>query len=91
MDKKAVLKALFAAARPQELGLSHYHQDDTISDEEIEEIFRHGYIELIKNRIMEIRFTRDTTRLDVRSFNRYNGEGAAQRAIRRLRGNKALM
>ena len=88
LDRSAVLAALYNAARPQGMGFLAF--DPTpMGREEAQEILgglplRDAYIDYLKGRVMKIDVTRDS--LDTHLYNRDNGPGAAEAAIRAMVG-----
>lgn len=84
LDKKEVLRALFAVAKPQGYGHSQYKHSDTLTNEEIEGLAKSGfYIDYLKGRVMKINLS--TNIVDTRLYNRDNGPEAAEKAIAHLR------
>jgi hypothetical protein len=87
LDKKEVLKALFASAKPLGLGFMHYVKDQELTNDEIEKIINHKYepcwVDYLHGRLMKVDFSGDI--LDTWAYNRDNGENAAENAIEMLR------
>lgn len=81
MDKAKVLKALYAAARPQGMGFLHY-TPGPMRDEAADAMIasKHLYFDYVDGRVMKVDLASDT--LDPRLFDRDNGDGAAERALR---------
>lgn len=85
LKKPAVLAALYNASKPQGLGFLHF--DPTpMTEKEAEKILENGtYFDYLKGRIMKVDLSDDTC-FEEFLYDRDNGNGAAQRAINRLRG-----
>lgn len=85
LKKPAVLAALYNASKPQGLGFLHF--DPTpMTEREAEKILENGtYFDYLKGRIMKVDLSDDTC-FEEFLYDRDNGNGAAQRAINRLRG-----
>lgn len=83
MSKASVLASLYNASKPLGLGVLHY-QSEIMSDEEAQEILDDGqtYFDYLNGRVMKVDLSED--QLDPRLYDRDNGQGAAERAIRGL-------
>ena len=86
LDKKEVLRALFAAAQPFGYGFTHYNSNDTLTAQEVERYAKDGFkfdIDYIKGRLMKINLSQNI--VNTRAYNSDNGEMAAENAIAHLR------
>lgn len=85
LKKSAVLAALYNASKPQGFGFLHF-DPAPMTEKEAEKILKNGtYFDYLKGRIMKVDLSDDTC-FEERLYDRDNGNGAAQRAINRLRG-----
>lgn len=83
LDKVEVLRALYAAAKPQGMGYLHY-TPGPLSREDAEAYLAHSsYFDYLNGRVMKVEISGDE--LSPRLFDRDNGEGAAALAIENLR------
>ena len=79
MDKAVILAALYNASKPQGMGFLQYNPRP-MSIEEARELLEEGtYFDYLKGRVMKIDLSGDT--LETRSYDRDNGDGAAEKAI----------
>lgn len=77
------LIALFNNAKTQGLGVLHYNQLHKLSNIEANILLLHNdYIDYLKGRVIKTRFPLDATEIDCTLYDRDNGEGSAERAIR---------
>ena len=86
LNKAEVIAALYNHARPQGLGFLQYEPGD-MTIQEAEEIVLRGrpfYFDYLKGRVMKVNLDSDNE-FDERLYDRDNGEGAAQRAIDRMK------
>lgn len=83
LNKADVLAALYNASKP--LGMGSLHYDPKPMDRaEAEGLLNQGsYFDYLKGRVMKVDLSGDT--LDPWLYDRDNGEGAAQRAISRIK------
>lgn len=84
LNKAAVLAALYNASKPQGLGFLHYDPTPMTVDE-AKRILDGGATDFdyLKGRVMKIDLSGDA--LNPRSYDRDNGQGAAERAIAEVR------
>ena len=84
MDKAEVLAALYNASHPQGLGLLNA-RPEPMTTEEARQGLDTGqtYFDYVKGRVLKIDLTGDT--LDPGLYDRDNGAGAAESALRHLR------
>lgn len=82
LDKAAVLKALYDAARPQGLGLLHYKAEQ-MTLEEARELLAGGHrFDYVHGRVLKVSLDGDA--LFAGLYDRDNGHGAAERALASL-------
>ncbi|MBI2099338.1 hypothetical protein HYT45_02925 [Candidatus Uhrbacteria bacterium] len=84
MDKARVLMALYNRARCQGVGFLHFDPTPMTVEEaqKILDSFQKGrriYFDYLKGRVMKVDITSDA--LDMRLYDRDNGQGAAEYAI----------
>lgn len=80
LDKAEVLVALYNNARAQGLG-AFQHTPDPMSRAEAEQLlFASSYFDYVHGRVMKVSLADDTLRTGL--YDRDNGEGAAERALR---------
>jgi len=95
LDKAAVLAALYNASQQQGMGFSHPRGTCAMTVEEAREALkgrddngnRDMYFDYLHGRVMKVDLSGDT--LKTWLYDRDNGQGAAERALRKLRGRKA--
>ena len=80
IDKAAILIALYNVARPLGMGFLHYTPEPMELDEANEIVKKYTYFDYLKGRVMKVEIGGDE--LYTRLFDRDNGEGAAERALR---------
>ena len=83
LDPAAVLAALYNASKPQGMGFLHFTPGDMGVEEARDLLAQHGYFDYLKGRVMKVAIEGDT--LSARRYDRDNGDGAAARAIDKLR------
>lgn len=86
LSKAKVLAALYNAARPQGMGFLHY--DSTpMTEDQAQEIINSGmlYFDYLKGRVMKISL--EDEMIDIRLYDRDNGNGCAELVIHQLRFN----
>lgn len=85
LDKAQVLAALFNYAGQQGLGVLEQDGTRRMTVEEAREMLDTGrtHFEYVRGRVMKIDL--DSDELDVRLYNRDNGEGAVQATLEHLR------
>lgn len=89
LDKVQVLMALYDKARCLGLGCLQF-TPEPLSQEEAEKIYANNerlYFDYVKGRVIKVDLSRNS--FSTVSFNRDNGEGAAERAIENLRNRLA--
>lgn len=84
LDKAAVLAALYNASKPQGMSFLQFVPTPMTIDDACKELDKGLYFDYLKGRVMKVDLTSDTE-VDVRLYDRDNGEGASQRAIDALR------
>ena len=78
------LAALFNASKPQGMGLFQPWTADMRVEEAQKVLTDHGtYVDYLRGRVIKCNFGPDG--VDVRLFDRDNGQGAGERALRRAR------
>lgn len=88
MDKVEVLDALYVASKPQGLGILHFVSGgltDTEKKEVRDDFIKTGtflWVDYLKGRVLKVNLNGDE--FDERLYDRDNGEGAAQRAVRSI-------
>lgn len=83
LNKADVLAALYNASKPQGMGFMHY-DPKPMTREEAEGLLKQTtYFDYLKGRVMKLNLEGDE--LDMRGYDRDNGQGAAERAIAELR------
>ena len=81
LSKPKVLAALFNAAKPLGLGFLHYVEDHVMDENEAAELLEsRTYFDYHEGRLMKINMATDE--LYTENYNRDNGNGAAERAIK---------
>lgn len=82
VSKAKVLAALYNASRPQGMGFMHF-KPEPMTEAEAADLLTHGsYFDYLKGRVMKVDLSGDT--LETRLYDRDNGEGAAERAIKHI-------
>lgn len=84
LDKRSVLAALYNSSKPQGMGFMPYDSADMTVEEAGEELARGTCFDYLKGRVMKVQLD-SNTEFNECLYDRDNGEGAAQRAIDRLR------
>ena len=77
-NKAEVLVKLYNASKPQGMGLLHYNNKKTTTEQAILDTGQ-TYFDYLKGRVMKIDLSDDE--LDPRLYDRDNGFGAATRAL----------
>ena len=86
LDKAAVLAALFNTSRPQGRGFQAYQPEPMtieVANGLLAQAGSRPYFDYVQGRVMKVDLSGDS--FDSRLFNRDNGEGAAEMAIKALR------
>lgn len=88
LSKAKVLAALYNAARPQGMGFLHYDSTPMTEDQAQEFIDGGGtlYFDYLRGRVMKISLEENET-IDIRLYDRDNGNGCAELVIHQLRFN----
>lgn len=82
LSKPKVLAALFNAAKPLGMGVLHYKKDHIMDESEAAQLLQNQtYFDYHEGRVMKVDLSKDELRTD--SYNRDNGENAAENAITR--------
>lgn len=90
LDRVSVFMALYEHAKPQGMGFIHY-QPGPLTREEAETWMKiadencSSSYDYVKGRVMKFKLPPDATSINPSLYDRDNGEGAAQRAIDKLR------
>lgn len=84
LDKRKVLMALYDGARPQGLGFLHFSVGPMTEAEAESLLSKDRYFDYVNGRVMKVDLT-DDDQFDERLYDRDNGDGAAQRAVERIR------
>jgi len=79
-QKPAALAALYNASRHLGLGWLHATPQDLTVDEATAMLQEQKYFDYLRGRVMKLDFKRDP--LDLRLYDRDNGNGAAEMALR---------
>jgi hypothetical protein len=91
LNKSEVLAALYNASKPQGLGFLHSATDDMTVEQAKAIIDRCPpddiYFDYLKGRVMKVHLEGDT--LDTWGYDRDNGQGAAERALAKLKTQSA--
>lgn len=82
MDKSAVLAALYNASRPQGMGFMQYDPTPMTTKEAEGLLKEYTRFDYLKGRVMKINLEGDE--LDIRNYDRDNGAGAAEKAIKAM-------
>ncbi len=82
LDKAAVLMALYDNARPQGMGFLHYKPVPMTREESERLISQSSYFDYVFGRVLKVDLSKDE--LDPRLYDRDNGPGAAERALKLL-------
>lgn len=81
LDKAKVLQALYDRAKPQGMGFLQYVPGDMpYKDARALTSGKYLYFDYVAGRVMKVDLSKDT--LDPRLYDRDNGDGAAERALR---------
>ncbi len=83
LNKADVLAALYNASKPQGMGFMHYDPKPMTREEAEGLLKRTTDFDYLKGRVMKVNLSGDE--LDTWSYDRDNGQGAAERAIAELR------
>ena len=81
-NKADVLRVLFNNARPQGLGFLHYKPEPMTLQTAEELLSKHTYFDYVQGRVMKVNLK--GTELDPLLYDRDNGHGAAEAAIKTL-------
>lgn len=81
-DKAEVLAALYNNSRPLGLGFLHYDPAPMSAAEATQHLA--GYVDYLKGRVMKVKLSGDV--LDPRGYDRDNGTGAAEQALKSVKG-----
>lgn len=85
LSKASVLAALYNASKPQGMGYLQFTPQDMTEAEAFALLKVQGtYFDYLKGRAMKVELSNDAN-FDARGYDRDNGEGAAQRAVDKLR------
>ena len=85
LKKSAVLAALYNDSKPQGLGFLHF-DPAPMTEEEAEDLLKTStHFDYLKGRVMKVDLSNDDC-FEEWLYDRDNGNGAAQRAINKLRG-----
>ena len=84
LDKKKVLMALYDAAKPQGLGFLHFSVEPMTEEDAATLLGKDTYFDYVNGRVMKVDLTYDN-HFDERLYDRDNGEGAAAKAVERVR------
>lgn len=85
LKKSAVLAALYNDSKPQGLGVLHFNPAP-MTEEEAEDLLKTStHFDYLKGRVMKVDLSNDDS-FEEWLYDRDNGNGAAQRAINKLRG-----
>lgn len=82
LNKAEVLAALYNASKAQGMGWLHYDPSPMTVEEAQLELNSHTYFDYHKGRVMKVDLGGDV--LDTWGYDRDNGEGAAERALKHL-------
>lgn len=83
LNKAEVLASLYNNSKPQGLGILHFEPEDMTKKEAEEIIKSQTYFDYFKGIVMKVDLSGDT--LDPRLYDRDNGIGAAERALKNLK------
>jgi hypothetical protein len=82
LSKPAVLAALFNDAKPLGMGIIHYKRDHIMDESEAAQLLEsQTYFDYLEGRVMKVDLSGNELRTS--SYNRDNGENAAENAITR--------
>jgi hypothetical protein len=90
LDPAEVLAALFNAAKTQGVASLFYTPDDMSVDSARELLKKSTYFDYLFGRVMKLEITLESKEIDVRLYNRDNGEDAAQDVINELKVMKDM-
>ena len=79
-NRAAVLATLYNASKPQGMGFIHYTPEDMTIAEAEQLLGKHDYFDYLQGRVMKVDLAEGD--FDPRLYDRDNGEGAAQKALR---------
>ena len=82
LDKAAVLAALYNASKPQGMGFLHYEPGPMTVEEARELLLEQTYFDYLKGRVMKVDLKGNE--LDTWGYDRDNGPGTAENAIRAI-------
>jgi len=78
----AVLAALYNASKPLGFGVLHFTPEDMTLDEAGKLLEHYNTFDYLKGRVMRVDLVACDDEFDEWGYDSFNGEGAAQRAIR---------
>ena len=85
LKKSAFIAALYKDSKPQVLGFLHF-DPAPMTEEEAEDLLKTStHFDYLKGRVMKVDLSNDDS-FEEWLYDRDNGNGAAQRAINKLRG-----
>ena len=82
IDKAKVLAALYNKSKPLGMGYMHYPPEDMTILQAERLLLDNTYFDYVKGRVMKIDLSGNS--LNPRLYDRDNGEGAAERALKHL-------
>jgi hypothetical protein len=88
LDKAAVLAALYNASKPQGMGFLRYVPEPMTKGQAEELLSQQTRFDYLQGRVMKVNLSGDE--FDPWGYDRYNGQGAAQRAIDGIGDNESL-
>lgn len=83
LNKAEVLAALYNNSKPQGLGMLHYNPDIMTKEKAAEILKKTEHFDYLLGRVMKVSL--DTDELSVWGYDRDNGDGAAERALKDLK------
>lgn len=85
LDKKELLRALYAYATPQGKGYLQYQPNNNLTDNEVEQALKKSSIDYLNGRVMKVDLSGSS--LNTWLYNRDNGVNAAEKVIAQVRAH----
>lgn len=81
LDRADVLRALYAGARAQGMGLLQYEPEPMTREDAQKYVDDWEYFDYVRGRVLKVRLDKEKSEFDPQLYDRDNGLGAAQAAV----------